>query len=180
MVFNFLDVITFNGCFHGNRAIEVGEDFYDDDCAYKCTCLEGGFRKCQKRCPIYIDDEQYENCTWGPSPNDSCCTVPICEKANKNLSPIPLDSTTSITVQPTTDAVSNDYSSLNFSWFQLFLIVFSSFLAGSGTYSFIQWYFWLRKQPKAKVPITKAPHSLLTIPFAYKVLHFCNFMSKNK
>jgi hypothetical protein len=157
----FLDVT--NGCFHGNRVIKV-EVLFDDGCAYKCICLKRGSRTCQERCPIYIDDEQYDNFTWGTSPTDSCFTVSICEKANKNLSPIPLDSTTSsttISVPPMINAVSND-------WLLQLVIAVLSFAAGMGTVTLTQWCFRLGKQSKAKVPITRAPHSLLTIPLAYK------------
>ncbi len=79
--------ITFNGCFHGNRTIEVGQVFYEGDCEYKCVCREGGLRECEERCPIYIDTVGYENCDWGPAPDDPCCTVPICDKGNKKNLP---------------------------------------------------------------------------------------------
>lgn len=75
--------ISFNGCFHGNQTIEVGQVFYEGDCEYKCVCREGGLRECEERCPVYIDSVGYENCDWGPAPDDPCCTVPICDKSKK-------------------------------------------------------------------------------------------------
>ena len=37
--------------------------------------------------PVYIDAVGYENCDWGPAPDDPCCTVPICDKPNKKNTP---------------------------------------------------------------------------------------------
>ncbi|RWS13599.1 epidermal cell surface receptor-like protein [Dinothrombium tinctorium] len=73
---------SFNGCFHGNKTYEVGEQFFDG-CEYKCICREGGLRECEERCPVYIDTVGYENCEWGLAPDDNCCTVPICDKVPK-------------------------------------------------------------------------------------------------
>ena len=79
--------ITFNGCFHGNQTIEVGQVFFEGECEYKCVCREGGLRECEERCPVYIDAVGYENCEWGPAPDDPCCTIPICDKSKKKNVP---------------------------------------------------------------------------------------------
>lgn len=82
------DVLV-SGCFHGNKTYETGEIFFLG-CEYKCICREGGLTECEERCPIYIDTVGYENCEWGPAPEDPCCTVPLCDKENKK--PLPHDS----------------------------------------------------------------------------------------
>ncbi|RWS31371.1 epidermal cell surface receptor-like protein [Leptotrombidium deliense] len=79
---------SFNGCFHGNKTFEIGEQFFDG-CEYKCVCREGGLRECEERCPVYIDTVGYENCDWRPAPDDSCCTVPICDKQVPKMPKIP-------------------------------------------------------------------------------------------
>ena len=72
---------TFKGCFHGNQIIEVGEQYYEGDCEFKCICREGGIRECEERCPVFVDLIGYENCQWEPSSEDSCCTVPVCNQS---------------------------------------------------------------------------------------------------
>lgn len=74
---------SFNGCFFANQTIQVGEEFYDG-CEYKCVCREGGTRECEDRCPVYIDTIGYEGCEWAPSPDDSCCSIPICKNKSVN------------------------------------------------------------------------------------------------
>lgn len=70
---------SFNGCFFNNQIIQVGQEFYDG-CEYKCVCGQGGTRECEDRCPIYIDTIGFEECDWVPSPEDPCCTIPVCSK----------------------------------------------------------------------------------------------------
>ncbi|OTF77884.1 epidermal cell surface receptor-like protein, partial [Euroglyphus maynei] len=70
---------TFKGCFHGSEIIQVGEIFYDGECEFKCICKEGGIRDCIERCPVFVDLIGLENCQMVPSPDDSCCTIPICD-----------------------------------------------------------------------------------------------------
>ncbi|KAH9423888.1 hypothetical protein DERP_005472 [Dermatophagoides pteronyssinus] len=78
---------TFKGCFHGSDIIQVGEIFYDGDCEFKCICKEGGIRDCIERCPIFVDLIGLENCHMIQSPDDSCCTIPICDGNNNEQQP---------------------------------------------------------------------------------------------
>ncbi|XP_076313883.1 uncharacterized protein LOC143226591 isoform X3 [Tachypleus tridentatus] len=68
---------VFQGCFHHNKNYDLGQVFYDG-CELKCVCREEGRIYCQDRCEIYIDTVGYEDCKWGPAPDDPCCTIPYC------------------------------------------------------------------------------------------------------
>lgn len=70
---------TFKGCFYGSQIIQIGEVFYDGDCEYKCVCKEGGIRDCIDRCPVFVDLVHPERCQFVPSPEDPCCTIPVCD-----------------------------------------------------------------------------------------------------
>jgi hypothetical protein len=60
------------------------------------------------------------------------------------------------------------------------LVIVSSFAAVTGIGFVIVLYFLLRKQSTAKAPITRAPSESAYDNPTYKVLHFRNFISKNK
>ena len=38
-----------------------------------------------ERCPAYVDLIGYENCHWQPSPDDPCCTIPVCKEEHHSL-----------------------------------------------------------------------------------------------
>ncbi|XP_022248827.1 LOW QUALITY PROTEIN: putative epidermal cell surface receptor [Limulus polyphemus] len=68
---------VFQGCFHHNMNYDLGQVFYDG-CELKCVCREEGRIYCQDRCEIYVDTVGFEECKWGPAPDDPCCTIPYC------------------------------------------------------------------------------------------------------
>ncbi|XP_076317548.1 uncharacterized protein LOC143229290 isoform X2 [Tachypleus tridentatus] len=75
---------VFQGCFYRNQSYDSGQVFYDG-CELKCVCKEQGRIQCLDRCEIYMDTIGFEECKWGPAPDDPCCIIPYCGDQREEL-----------------------------------------------------------------------------------------------
>ncbi|XP_069671926.1 putative epidermal cell surface receptor isoform X2 [Periplaneta americana] len=67
------------GCTFKNQSYQRG-DTIKDGCLAVCTCAEAGQVLCKPRCPpVNKNSSSSDRCVELPDPNDSCCTVVLCD-----------------------------------------------------------------------------------------------------
>ncbi|KAK8394527.1 hypothetical protein O3P69_006595 [Scylla paramamosain] len=74
-----------DGCTQGNVTYAKHATFYNG-CESQCVCIGFGDISCTPRCPPFkVMPEGAEKCETLPDPNDSCCSITVCDEPTPDV-----------------------------------------------------------------------------------------------
>ncbi|MPC26355.1 putative epidermal cell surface receptor [Portunus trituberculatus] len=74
-----------DGCTQGNVTYARHATFYNG-CESQCVCIGFGDISCTPRCPPFkVMPEGAEKCETLPDPNDSCCSITVCDEPTPDV-----------------------------------------------------------------------------------------------